>query len=220
MVKKICFAMLLTLGLAPLNSAWADLIAVTNSSCTAVAVTGVAGGNSALYTGYTNNTTYEGPTNLLDGKTSTKYCTQNISTNVGFYITLTTAAVVSEIQFATANDTPGRDPLTITIEGSNATTSSDLLLGSSWTEIYSGAAGLDSTTARQSYGDLVSFSNTTSYTSYRVLVTSVRTSSSTLMQISEVKLFGEQVPEPSTTVLLGGGLIGLLAYAWRKRKKI
>lgn len=28
----------------------------------------------------------------------------------------------------------------------------------------------------------------------------------------------DQVPEPSTLVLLAGGLLGLLAYAWRKRK--
>ena len=31
-------------------------------------------------------------------------------------------------------------------------------------------------------------------------------------------LAGEAVPEPSTFALLATGLIGLLAYAWRKRK--
>jgi hypothetical protein len=33
----------------------------------------------------------------------------------------------------------------------------------------------------------------------------------------QVKIYS-QIPEPSTLVLLAGGLVGLLAYAWRKRK--
>ena len=33
-----------------------------------------------------------------------------------------------------------------------------------------------------------------------------------------VRLDISEVPEPSTLVLLASGLVGLLAYAWRKRK--
>jgi hypothetical protein len=34
----------------------------------------------------------------------------------------------------------------------------------------------------------------------------------------EVEVYGAAVPEPGTLALLAGGLIGLIAYAWRKRK--
>jgi sugar lactone lactonase YvrE len=37
-------------------------------------------------------------------------------------------------------------------------------------------------------------------------------------QSGKVMVFNEAVPEPSTVVLLTMGLIGMLAYAWRKRK--
>jgi hypothetical protein len=36
--------------------------------------------------------------------------------------------------------------------------------------------------------------------------------------VDNFSLTQEQVPEPSTLVLVGTGLLGLLAYAWRKRK--
>jgi hypothetical protein len=41
------------------------------------------------------------------------------------------------------NSLPARDPMTITIEGSNQP-SSVLLFGSNWTLIYSGTSGFDS----------------------------------------------------------------------------
>lgn len=38
------------------------------------------------------------------------------------------------------------------------------------------------------------------------------------IRISEVQAYGQAVPEPSSILLLTSGLIGLMAYAWRKRK--
>ncbi|MBN1394174.1 MAG: PEP-CTERM sorting domain-containing protein [Pirellulales bacterium] len=45
----------------------------------------------------------------------------------------------------------------------------------------------------------------------------VRASGKTRVRICEVQAYGE-VPEPGTLMLLSTSLIGLLAYAWRKRK--
>ncbi len=169
----------------------------------------------------------EGVACAIDGNTGTKYLnfgynnnppTESLAAgiNTGFHLTLASAAKVTAIQFATANDCPERDPLTITVEGSNATDA--LMTGSSWTKLYEGVSGLADTANRLTYGDIVGFNNSTNYTSYRVLITSKRDVQNSV-QYGEVKLFtGSPIPEPSTTILGLTGAAGLLAYAWRKRR--
>ena len=39
-----------------------------------------------------------------------------------------------------------------------------------------------------------------------------------LLGIFTIRVTGEIIPEPSTITLLAGGMIGVLAYAWRKRR--
>ena len=205
-----------------------DLAGVTN-------ITGiydtVAGGNSTT-AGVGGNTPGcypegEAPLYAIDGQTSTKYLAYgNFNTsgtgtpggvNTGLYFTLNSTATVNTIRFATANDSSGRDPLTITLEGSNAN-SNDLGLGSSWHTLWSGVTGLAALSeVYGTYGDYETFSNTTAYQSYRILVTEVRSTTAGMTQFSEVQLF-TAVPEPSTLLLLATGVAGLLAYAWRKRK--
>ena len=36
--------------------------------------------------------------------------------------------------------------------------------------------------------------------------------------IDELEVYAATVPEPGTLAMLAGGLAGLLAYAWRRRK--
>ncbi len=85
----------------------------------------------------------------IDGLTSTKYFnfgrpsgqTSTISqpgVGSGFYVTpaISNSSVANGLCFATGNDMPNRDPITITLEGSNATGGVALTLGSSWTLIY------------------------------------------------------------------------------------
>ena len=97
------------------------------------------------------------------------------------------------VQFTTGRTSPARDPISITIEGSNAT-SSALMLGASWFWITSLSTGLELNLDRMVDGPLICLRNNANwYTSYRILVTSVR-SVTDCVQYSEVKLFGYENP--------------------------
>lgn len=242
-MKNLIGGCLVVLALG--SAAKADLVAVNYSGAS---ITGLwntqAGGAGTVSNAYTG-TTYadcagyypsgEAPIFAIDGDLGTKYlawgdnngagnATTTAGLDTGFYVTLPTAAKVTAIRFATANDAPTRDPLSITIEGSNAT-GTDLLLANSWNSLYSGVTGLLNYEDRFVYGDIESFSNSTAYTSYRVLVTAARstgegagTSGQCAVQYGEVKLFTGTIPEPSSLALITTGVFALLAYAWRKRK--
>jgi hypothetical protein len=99
--------------------------------------------------------------------------------------------VVTGIQLATANDVPDRDPVAITLEGSN-TDDALKAKGKGFTLIYKGPSGLTKDPNRSSWGLVISFPNTTAYKSYRVLITQTRGSDNVdATQYSEVKLLGE-----------------------------
>lgn len=146
----------------------------------------------------------EVPRYVFDQNSNTKYTSYGIciwvgtdnycGLNTGFYVTLQQGlTLLLGIQFTTANNVEVRDPLSITIEGSNATVSA-LMRGTSWTYIYSGSTGLKMSPGRNTDGVFLCLSaNTIWYTSYRVLVTSVRNQSDSV-QYSEVKLFGYENP--------------------------
>ena len=122
------------------------------------------------------------------------------------------AEVVSGIQFMTADDSPGRDPMTFTLEGTNSTTPTTATV---WTTISGSSprpAGLsalsaDDPTGRHLWGSPVSFDNTTAYSSYRLLIQTVRDTSA-CMQFSEVAFIA--VPEPASLGLLGLGGLAML----------
>lgn len=127
-----------------------------------------------------------GVTNCSGGGVSRGYC----GINTGVYVTPQQGpTLLLAIQFTTANDATSRDPLSITVEGSNSN-SSTLMLGTSWSLIYNGSSGLNETINRTTDGLLQCISySVTWYTSYRVLVTSIRNFGSDV-QYSEVKLLG------------------------------
>jgi hypothetical protein len=121
---------------------------------------------------------------------------------------------------ATANDAPERDPLTVSIEGSNAT-GADLALGSSWTPIISSInLGIDTDPGRFILAPVQTIlpAPTTVYTSYRVLVQSQRASANST-QYGELVLHGIVVPEPSTIALAAAGLIGLVVAVRRRKSR-
>ncbi|CAF4200147.1 unnamed protein product [Adineta steineri] len=139
------------------------------------------------------------PANACDGDTSTKYlhfgwCQSDqwevyCGLDTGFYLELKRgASLVTGLQICTANDRESRDPLTVSLEGSNQSGSS-LTLGSSWNLIYNGPSGLETDPGRLTCGIMQLINNSIQYKSYRFLVTSKRDIENSV-QYSELKLFG------------------------------
>lgn len=130
----------------------------------------------------------EYPLYAIDNSTSTKYLNFGVNSggitatqpglNTGFYVSpvSSNASVAIGLLFATAFDAPDRDPITVTLEGTNATGTAALNLGSSWTLLYSGPTGINATSVanRSMYVTPQIFSNTRAFRSYRLLVTSQR----------------------------------------------
>ncbi|CAF2972703.1 unnamed protein product [Rotaria sp. Silwood2] len=146
----------------------------------------------------------ENVSNAIDGSLSTKYLNFGSSSagcsgsspagiNTGFYVTPTrsNASIAFGLLFATANDSPNRDPITVTLEGTNATTTAAFNSGTSWTLIYNGSTGISSSTdpGRQIYVSQQIFSNTIAFRSYRLLVTSKRGTDNSV-QYAEAHIVG------------------------------
>lgn len=157
------------------------------------------GGSNGMYSGVA-----EMPDNAIDGNLNTKYLNfgfQGImgavlnepGINTGFYVipTISNATIATALLFATANDFPSRDPITITLEGTNATTVAGLNLGSSWILLYSGSTGIHPTIAsnRAAYVAQQNFSNTIAFRAYRLLITSQRNLTD-CVQYSESQILG------------------------------
>lgn len=155
-----------------------------------------AGSSSSANVG--NWTSYESPQNAFDNNTNTKYLNfaagdTSITGGLhsGLYVTPRIGrSVATGVQFTTANDNYERDPITVTLEGSN-NASAQLHFGASWTLLYLGVTGINASVdpGRLTYVPMQNFSNTIAFTSYRLLVTSKRASSYGV-QYSEVGIYG------------------------------
>ena len=162
------------------------------------------------------NTTAGGPTGAKDGRysTSTEQPPKAIDNNVatkylnfgstgnfgvtapapgvgtGFYVTpnISNASVAVALRFATANDEPDRDPLTVTLEGTNSTA---LDLGTGWGLLYNGSTGINPVAdpGREMFVPQQNFSNSIAYRSYRLLVTSQR-NAAWCVQYAEAQIIG------------------------------
>ncbi|UJR18289.1 hypothetical protein I4U23_005192 [Adineta vaga] len=142
---------------------------------------------------YTSN-----PSFLFDGKTSTGLCSYGYCNatyydpicgiNTGVYVTARYGSfVLNGFSIATGSWGSSRDPLVITIEGSNQSESS-LILGSSWTLTYNGTSGLDNYPGKSAFGTKQMIENNTlEFSSYRILVVKNR-GSPTCSEIGEIEL--------------------------------
>ncbi|CAF1549865.1 unnamed protein product, partial [Adineta ricciae] len=176
-------------------------LAAVNGIIQAVYNTFVGGDSTASTpgTGIGQYPASEIPGNACDGDTSTKYLSfgpcastddsDQCGLNTGFYLELQLgSAVVRALQMYTGGDDSERDPLIVSLEGSNQS-GSNLALGSSWTLIYNGNSGLQNDPGRMSSGSIQPISNTISYKSYRFLVSGKRATSNSV-QYSELRLYG------------------------------
>ncbi|CAF1561167.1 unnamed protein product [Adineta ricciae] len=139
------------------------------------------GGNSTLARPGDGSGTYpprEGPNNTCDNNTLTKYL--SFGTSKG-------ASIVKGLQICAANGNVARDPLRVTLEGSNET-GVNLTFGRSWTSIYIGGVGFDYGPPRYSCSVIQCIANSISYRSYRFLVTEKRRPENSV-QYSEIQLF-------------------------------
>ncbi|CAF1691577.1 unnamed protein product, partial [Adineta ricciae] len=113
-----------------------------------------------------------------------KYC----GLNTGFYFELERGlTLINGIRICTANDCRERDPMIVSLEGSNQS-ETNLTLGISWTLLYNDTSGLENITARNVCGLPQLFNNTIEYKSYRFLV-HARQNRSDCVQYSEVQLY-------------------------------
>ncbi|CAF1460888.1 unnamed protein product [Adineta ricciae] len=109
--------------------------------------------------------------------------------NTGFYLELQRGStVVTAFQLYTGSDHSERDPLIVSLEGSNQS-GSNLALGSSWTLIYNGNSGLATYPGPNSGGSIQQTDNTISYKSYRFLVSGKRSTSNSVLY-SELIFYG------------------------------
>ena len=163
----------------------------------------------------------EGPANLLDALTPTKYLNFG-NTNSGFIVTPqgpNAGDVVGGIQLTTANDAPERDPATWELWGTNdAIVSVDNSDGDleNWTLIDAGTfTSAEVPDARETTGSIVSVDGTTAFDSYRVVFPTLRdAAAANSMQLADIQFFA--VPEPSTSLMMLFAASGMLLFR-RKR---
>jgi alpha-L-fucosidase 2 len=161
-----------------------------------IALTQTAKGQPNVLADMTADTTNaQGPANAIDGSLNNKYFNrgQRIDSRdprgdaTGFVVTPSSDEPVTKVQVATANDMPGRDPLAITVEGSNDPNAA-AAGGNGFTLLYDGPTGLEIDPGRNTWGPVLTFPNGTAYKTYRVLVTRTRDDSGDGVQYSEVRL--------------------------------
>ena len=134
----------------------------------------------------------EGPLNIADGDTGTKYL-NFAKENSGIIVTpLAGPTPVGSMRFFTANDSPERDPAGWVLWGTNdpivSLDNSDGMGGENWTLIGSGDVMLPND--RFGTGPLINVGDTTAYNSYRLAFPSLKEScAANSMQISEVEFY-------------------------------
>lgn len=139
------------------------------------------------------------PKNVFDGNWTSVFASFGVGNfnaltpsgglNTGVYLTIPAGSfVLKAFRFITTRNVWPRDPLKVTIEGSNLAGSA-LTLGSSWTLIYNGTTGLDINPGRSQPGVRQMLSDTTqAFSSYRFLIIE-RRGNAVCVDYAEIELY-------------------------------
>jgi hypothetical protein len=123
-----------------------------------------------------NSPASERSPNAVDGNVGSKYLNFD-KFNAGFTVQLSQAEVVQGMQFTTANDSPGRDPTSFTLYGSND--------GSTWTTLTANQS-ISLSNSRYAESSVYTLTNSTSFLYYRIIFPTIKDNASNSMQIAEV----------------------------------
>ena len=182
---RVCLAVKFAVASDSVQSLWN-----THAGGSGTAATPAASGAGTYYTA-------QSASNLFDGKLTSSFASRGNSVsgsnaiaglNTGFHVTIAQChPTLVSFRLGTGTSGTERDPMNITVEGSNGC--SNLLTCGSWMKIYEGSSGLENTLSRSTFGMNVSIPTPASYASYRFLVTAKR-NSGIYVTYTEVELYG------------------------------
>jgi hypothetical protein len=163
----------------------------------------------------------ENPTLALDGNGGNKYL-NFARENSGLIVSRADGAptIVESLTFTTAPhaNEENRDPLTWELYGTNdAVQSADNSRGNleNWILVDTGDTGFETDPGRGMPDDLQMVENSTAYNAYRLVFPTLRGGEGELMQIGDILIEGQAIPEPSTIALVGLALLGGVAVTRR-----